>query len=119
MNRLVLALALPTLTACATFREVARTVDDAASILCLSSPPAQREAELRGISVEDLCALHEIISPYREAALQAQHIGAVRAGMAKDAVEDGGGAWADRIGAQESLARTSTPTIAFDTELTY
>jgi hypothetical protein len=80
------ALAL-TCTSCGVFRQVAKTVDDVASILCTSSPDMQRMARAQGVSVEDLCAIADIIRPFRAEAVRAQKAGAVRAGARPVEVE--------------------------------
>lgn len=68
---LLVVLSLGT-TACATAKPYIVAVNQAASLLCESSPDAQRAAKLRGISVADLCALHEVIEPFVDEAMRAQ-----------------------------------------------
>lgn len=69
-------------TACASSRPVLATVNQAADLLCRSSPEAQRAAQARGISVGDLCAIHEIAAPFLEEATRAQRTAEGRAGRA-------------------------------------
>ena len=71
-------------TSCASAKPYIATVNDAAALLCQSSPDAQRAAKARGISVADLCAIHEIAAPFLEEATRAQLTAAGRAGRAME-----------------------------------
>lgn len=62
---------------CAFFKPAARTVNDAAKIACETM--LSRDAELQGISVEELCAAREVLDPFVRQLLAAQ--AGARAGM--------------------------------------
>lgn len=65
--------------ACAAFRPTARTVNDAARFACETMLGA--EAQQQGISVQDLCAVQEVLDPFIRQILAAQ--ASARAGLAK------------------------------------
>jgi hypothetical protein len=68
---------------CAAFKQTARTVNDAASILCQGAFGIDEEAARRGISVEELCKIKDVLNPFIEEALKAQRAGAVKAGVSR------------------------------------
>lgn len=77
---LAVSLCLP---GCAAFKQTARTINDAASLLCASSPDMQEMAQAQGVSVEDLCTVHSVLAPFIDEALRAQKAGARKAGAAR------------------------------------
>jgi hypothetical protein len=68
---------------CAAVKPYARTVNEAARILCETSFGIDEEAAKRGLSVKELCALHDVVKPFLDEALKAQRVGAKRAGVAR------------------------------------
>ena len=59
-------------TACSSVKPYVATVNDAAALLCQSSPDTQRAAQARGVSVADLCAIHGVLEPFIDEAMRAQ-----------------------------------------------
>lgn len=57
--------------------------NDAATLLCESAPAAVKAAELRGVSVSELCALHDVLQPFIGEALKAQEKACYAAGMSE------------------------------------
>lgn len=64
---------------CAAVKPYAATVNDAAAILCQTAPGVKMEAKARGVSVDELCAMHEFAKPFLDEALRAQRSGSKRA----------------------------------------
>lgn len=64
-----------------TAKPVLRSVNDAAAILCRGAPGAESEARVRGVSVEELCSMRDVLGPFIDEALMAQKTGARKAGM--------------------------------------
>ncbi len=82
---LLFALVAP-VAGCAVVKQVARTVNDAASILCedaagqmMGTPDGDRV--LQGLSAADWCKVHDNLAPFVEAALRAQQTAATQAGL--------------------------------------
>lgn len=81
--RAYLMLLCMALGGCAAVKPYARTVNDAAAILCEGAFGVAEEAERRGMSVEELCSMHEVLKPFIDEALKAQRAGAERAGVSR------------------------------------
>jgi hypothetical protein len=69
------------LAGCAAVKPYARTVNEAARILCETAFGIDEEAAKRGLSVKELCAMHDVVKPFLDEALKAQRAGAQRAGV--------------------------------------
>jgi hypothetical protein len=68
---------------CAAFKQTAKTVNDAAAILCQGAFGVEEEAARRGVSVEELCRMHDVLKPFVDEALKAQHAAAEKAGVSR------------------------------------
>jgi hypothetical protein len=75
---------------CAAAKGVARTVNDAARILCELVAAEQPQDELAGLSPGEWCAIKKNLDPFIEEALKAQKAGAHRAGLRRAGSADGG-----------------------------
>lgn len=79
---LFLTLTAPSLYACTPAQQSRlRAANEAGAILCEAAPAAVREAELRGVSVEDLCQLREVLAAFQGEALKAQEAACAKAGL--------------------------------------
>lgn len=66
---------------CAAFKPVLNDVSDAAQILCRGAFGVEAEAKARGVSVEELCTMHDVLKPFIDEALRAQRAAAPKAGL--------------------------------------
>jgi hypothetical protein len=68
---------------CAALKQTAKTVNDAATVLCETAFGVEEEAARRGISVEEMCRLHDVLKPFVDEALKAQHAASEKAGISR------------------------------------
>lgn len=83
---LLCALALPCVSGCAAWQKAkpyARTVNDAARILCETTFAESAESERAGLSPREWCAIHGNLKPFLEAVLSAQQVAAGKAGLSR------------------------------------
>lgn len=59
-------------SACAAAKPYIATINQAAGLLCESSPVVLEQAKARGVSVAELCAIRDVLDPFITEAMRAQ-----------------------------------------------
>lgn len=82
IGQLLLILTLVIAASCGLLKDVGRTANDAAAILC-ELVAAEKPEELQGLSPQQWCAIHENLRPFLDEVLSAQKAAAKRSGLSK------------------------------------
>lgn len=67
---------------CGLLKDIGRTANDAAMILC-ELVAAEKQQELQGLSPQQWCAIHENLRPFLDEVLSAQKAAAKKTGLSK------------------------------------
>jgi len=78
----LLILSFFAIVGCGLLKDVGRTANDAAAILC-ELVAAEKQQELQGLSPQQWCAIHDNLQPFLDEVLSAQKAAAKKTGLGK------------------------------------
>lgn len=82
IGQLLIIATLVIAASCGLLKDVGRTANDAAAILC-ELVAAEKPEELQGLSPQQWCAIHENLRPFLDEVLSAQKAAAKKTGLSK------------------------------------
>lgn len=82
IGQLLIIATLVIVASCGLLKDVGRTANDAAAILC-ELVAAEKQQELQGLSPQQWCAIHENLRPFLDEVLSAQKAAAKKTGLSK------------------------------------
>jgi len=82
IGQLLIISTLVIVASCGLLKDVGRTANDAAAILC-ELVAAEKPEELQGLSPQQWCAIHDNLQPFLDEVLSAQKAAAKKTGLSK------------------------------------
>ena len=82
IGQLLIIATLAITASCGLLKDIGRTANDAAMILC-ELVAAEKQQELDGLSSQQWCAIHDNLQPFLDGVLSAQKAAAEKSGLSK------------------------------------